>query len=60
MFTVYVASETRIDLEQLPAGPELLRGRPEGSENLTDLGIVIDTNPAGFNAKITGVAGRGG
>lgn len=58
-FTVFAAADTQIDLEQLPAGAKLLRTRPNGAENLTALGIVIDTNPANFYAKITGVAAGG-
>jgi hypothetical protein len=58
-FTVYAAADTQLDLEQLPKGAKLLRARPSGPENLTALGIVIDTNPANFLATITGVVQGG-
>jgi PDZ domain len=58
-FTVYAAADTQLDLEQLPQGAKLLRARPTGPENLTALGIVIDTNPADFRARITGVVRDG-
>jgi len=58
-FTVYAAADTQLDLEQLPKGAKLLRVRPTGPENLTALGIVIDTNPTDFFARITGVVRDG-
>jgi S1-C subfamily serine protease len=56
---VYAAADTQLDLEQLPKGAKLLRVRPTGPENLTALGIVIDTNPTDFFARITGVVRDG-
>jgi S1-C subfamily serine protease len=56
---VYAAADTQLDLEQLPKGAKLLRARPSGPENLTALGIVIDTNPDNFRATITGVVQGG-
>lgn len=58
-FTVYAAADTQIDLDQLPTGTKLLRARPSGPENLTALGIVIDTNPTNLYARITGVVQGG-
>jgi PDZ domain len=58
-FTVYAAADTQIDLDQLPKGAKLLRARPTGPENLPALGIVIDTNPTDFFARITGVVRDG-
>jgi hypothetical protein len=58
-FTVYAAADTQLDLEQLPKGAKLLRARPSGPENLTALGIVIDTNAANFFATMTGVVQGG-
>lgn len=58
-FTVYTAADKQLDLEQLPKGTQLLRARPGGPENLTALGIVIDTNPTNFRATITGVVQGG-
>lgn len=58
-FTVYTAADKQLDLGQLPKGTQLLRARPGGPENLTALGIVIDTNPTNFRATITGVVQGG-
>ena len=58
-FTAYTAAETQLDLDDLPKGAKLLRARPSGPENLAPLGIVIETDPARFYAKITGVADGG-
>jgi hypothetical protein len=58
-FTVYTAADKQLDLELLPKGTKMLRARPSGPENLTALGIVIDTNPANLRAMITGVAEGG-
>lgn len=58
-FTVYTAGDMQINLQELPAGVKLLRARPSGPENLTALGIVIETNPADLRAKITAVVPGG-
>jgi hypothetical protein len=58
-FTVYTPADTQIDLQQLPRGVKLLRSRPSGPENLAALGIVIETNPSDFRAKITDVVQGG-
>ena len=58
-FTVFTVSDTRINLQQLPDGAKLLRSRPSGPENLAALGIVIDTNPSDFRARITSVVQGG-
>lgn len=58
-FNVYTAADTRLDLQQLPKGAKLLRSRPSGPENLSALGIVIETNPSDFRARITSVVQGG-
>ena len=58
-FTVYTASDTTLDLKHLPAGVVLQQTRPTGPENLTILGIVIDTDSKTFFAKVSNVV-RGG